>query len=121
MEVDLYSLPKVKTVDHKVEPTWASDTGRNSNSGKFSGTFVGWFDNLTIEVGETTVDEFDMICKKIEHPIIENITFKDTRNKRNNKTEDFYGTTISGKVENIRGLYKPFSFELKAIESRDDM
>ena len=28
--VNLYSLPKLLSVDHKVEPTWASDAGRNS-------------------------------------------------------------------------------------------
>lgn len=121
MAFNLYSLPKVKSVEHKVEPTWASDAGRNSNSGKFSGTFVGWFDNLTISIGETTIDEFNEICGKIEHPIIENITFKDTRNKRQNKIENFYGTVISGIIENVNGLYKPFSFSLKAIESRNDM
>lgn len=119
--VNLYSLPKLLSVDHKVEPTWASDAGRNSNSGKYSGTFVGWFDNLEISIGQTTQEEFDIICNAIEMPIIEDVTFKDTRNNRNNKTEDFYGTTISGKISNVNGLYKPFSFSLKAIERRADM
>ena len=82
---------------------------------------MGYFDNLEISVGKTTIDEFDTICKAIEHPIIENITFQDTRNKRKNKTEDFYGTTISGKVKNINGLYEPFTFSLKAIERRSDI
>lgn len=121
MAVNLYSLPKILSVDHKAEPTWASDAGRNSNSGKYSGTFIGYFDNLEISVGQTTQEEFDTICSAIEVPIIEDVTFKDTRNHYNNKTEDFYGTTISGKKSKVNGLYKPFSFSLIAIERRNDM
>lgn len=116
----LLDLPKITDVDHKVEPTWANDSGRNSNSGKFSGTFIGWFDTLEISVGKTNQTEFTQICDAIEHPIIENVTFTDSRTGRQ-KTENFYGTTISGKTNNTKGIYEPFTFSLKAIEKRSDM
>ena len=40
-------------MEHTIQPLWASDTGRNSNSGKYSGTFIGYFDQLKVSVGKT--------------------------------------------------------------------
>lgn len=121
MAVILKDLPKVLDISHNVEPLWASDAGRNSNSGKYSGTFIGWFDNLTISIGKTTQSEFETICSSIETSII-NATFPDTRNSLSAKTEDFYGTTITGKIKKLNnGCYEPFSFSLKAISKRSDM
>lgn len=120
MTVILDNLPKVKSIEHSVEPTWGPDSGRNTNSGKFSGTFVGWFDTLTIEIGKTTQTELTTIKNAIEHPIIENANFVDSKTG-NNKIEDFYGTAIKVKRKNKNGMYEPFSFNLKAIERRSDM
>ena len=120
MAVNLSTLPKVKNIDHSIEPVWASDAGRNTNSGKFGGTFVGWFDNLKIDIGRTNQFELTTIRNAIENPVIEDITFKDSKTG-NNKTEDFYGTAITASYDNLKGLYKPFSFSIKAIERRDDM
>lgn len=120
MAVDLNKLPRVKKIDHTVEPTWGPDTGRNSNSGKFSGTFVGWFDTLKIEVGKTNQTEMTTIKNAIEKSIIENVKFKDSKNG-NNKIENFYGTAITASYNNLKGIYEPFSFSLKAIEQRSDM
>ena len=53
MAVTLLNLPKVTGIEHTIEPVWAKNSGRNSNSGKFSGTFVGWFDTLKISVGQS--------------------------------------------------------------------
>lgn len=118
--LDLSELPKLKGIDHTVEPTWASDAGRNSNSGKFNGTFVGWFDTLQINIGKTNQQEMTEIKNAIEKPIIESVKFKDSKDG-NNKTEDFYGTAIKASYNNLKGNYAPFSFSLKAIERRDDM
>lgn len=120
MAVDLNKLPKLKRIEHTVEPTWASDAGRNSNSGKFNGTFVGWFDTLKIEIGKTNQTEMTSIKNAIEKPIIENVKFKDSENG-NNKIENFYGTAIPASYNNLKGNYEPFSFSLKAIERRSDM
>ena len=38
----------------KPEPVWGDDAGRNSNSGKFSGTFKGYFTTLHIEIAPLT-------------------------------------------------------------------
>ncbi len=119
MAVDLSNLSKLIKVEHTVEPTWAKDAGRNSNSGKFSGTFVGYFDTLKVNVGKTNQAELTAIKDDIEHPII-SVIFKDSKTG-NNKTELFYGTAITAAYDNLKGRYDPFSFSLKAIESRDDM
>lgn len=118
--MNLLSLPKVKGVKHTIEPVWASDAGRNSNSAKFSGTFVGWIDVLDVKVGKTNQTEMTAIRNAIEHPIIEDIVFVDSRTG-NNRTSDFYGTAIGAETENTKKIYDPFSFSLKGIEVRDDM
>lgn len=119
---NLNSLPKIKLpYKHTVEPTWANDAGRYTNSGKFTGTFVGYFDTLEISVGKTNQSELTEIRSHIEVPIIEDITFLDTKTG-NLKTADFYGTAISVEPISYKSkIYKPFAFSLKAIERRKDM
>ena len=55
----------------------------------------------------------------IDQPIIE-ATFLDSKTGEN-KTEEFYGTAIPAKLNNINGRYEPCSFSLKAVSRRDDM
>lgn len=117
MAVTLLDLPKVISVEHSIESLWAGDTGRNSNSGKFSGTFVGWFDNITVNIGKCNQTELTRIRNAIEKPIIEDVTFKDSKTG-NNRTTDFYGTVITATTKNVHGIYEPFSFSLKAIRRR---
>lgn len=113
----LLNLPKIIKIEHAIEPVWASDAGRNSNSGKFSGTFVGWFDTLKINVGKCTQSELTTIRNAIETPVIEDVTFIDTKTG-NTRSEDFYGTAIIATYNNLKGKYEPFSFSLKAISRR---
>ena len=122
---NLMNLPKITKVKHSVEPTWGSDAGRNSNSGRYSGTFIGFFDKLEISVGKTTQQELKEIRDRVEVAIVENVTFLDSKTG-NNKTENFYGTAIeveiiSTKMANNKKKYPPFSFTLTAIARRDDM
>lgn len=119
MAVIIKNLPKcLGNPKHTIEPMWASDAGRNSNSGDFTGTFNGYYDTLEINIGKTTQSELTTIRTAIEVPII-TATFKDTRTGID-KTEDFYGTAIG--VERLNSQsYKPFSFSLKAVSKRDDM
>lgn len=119
MIVNLRELPKVlKNPEHDVEPVWASDAGRNSNSGRFSGTFVGWFDTLEIPFGCTTQEEMTYIKSQIEKPII-TCSFKDSKTG-NIKTEDFYGTAVKAKEKDSNN-YMPFNISLKAVSRRNDM
>ena len=120
MAVTLLSLPKVLSIEHTIEPVWSSDTGRKSNSGKFSGTFVGWFDTLKVSVGQCNQNDMTTIRNAIEIPIVSGVTFKDSKTG-SNKTEDFYGTAITALSNNTKGIYKPFSFSLKAVSRRGDM
>lgn len=117
---NLMNLPKITKIKHTIEPTWASDAGRNSNSGKFGGTFVGWFDTLEITVGNTTQNELTQIRNQIEKPIIDSVSFCDTKTG-NLKSEDFYGTAIGVDITHKTKTYPSFSFSLKAIERRRDM
>ena len=67
------SLPKITKIKHTVEPTWDSKTGRNSNSGKFGGTFVGYFDTLEISVGKTTQNELKYQQLKMQNSQIQKL------------------------------------------------
>lgn len=117
MSTKILELPKLISVKHIVEPLWADDAGRNANSGRYSGTFIGYFDKLEISIGNTTQEEMAQIKSIIENPIIEDLEFIDS-NSGNSKTEDFYGTAISALLTHVGGLYKPFTFNLVAIEKR---
>lgn len=117
MAIDVRTLPKLlNNPKHSVEALWADDTGRNSNSGKFSGTFIGWFDKIELPFGKTTQAELTQIKNALEKPIISNVSFTDT-NTGNTKTEDFYGTTITAERNNSQ-TYKPFSITLIAVSKR---
>lgn len=115
-----YTYPITQFTD-KPEPLWGSDTGRNSNSGKFSGTFKGYFTNLHIEVGPMTKQEMDNFKAIFEVPIIENLTFPNSSNNGNDYTEDFYGTAIESVLDDWNGKYKSFSFDLVAVNKRNDI
>lgn len=124
MAVNIKTLSKTYPIisfSDKPEPLWGSDTGRNSNSGKFSGTFVGYFTNIHIEVGPMTKSEMDEFKAIFEVPIIENVTFPNSSNNGVDYTEDFYGTAIEAKTEYWDGKYEGFGFDLKAVEARNDI
>ena len=119
MAVNINQLPKVlSNPKHTIEPVWGKDAGRNTNSGKFVGTFIGWFDTLEVPIGTTTYEELQTIREAIELPTID-ITFTDSRTNES-RTAEFYGTAITAERLNSTS-YKPFAFSLKAIEARDDM
>lgn len=112
---DVRTLPKLKSQEHSLEPLWGSDSGRNSNSGKWSGTFAGYFSQVVLEFGKTTQSELDNIQAQLEHPII-SLTYK-SKNGGNFVTEQFYGTKISGKKEgDWSKKYLPFSVTLTGVE-----
>ncbi len=118
MALTLTDLPHITNIKHSIEPLWAGDAGRNANSGKYTGTFIGFFDKLTVDVGITTQNQLKTIRDAIEKSIIPSVSFKDTKTG-NTKTENFYGTAISVDTLNYKkGLYKPFSFSLVAISKR---
>lgn len=103
------------------EPTWGDDTGRNSNSGKFSGTFKGYFTKIHIEVGPMTPNEMTGFKAIFEVPIIEDFTFPNSSNNGADYTEDFYGTAIKSELNDWDGKYKPFSIDLVAVNKRNDI
>ena len=124
MAVNLKTLSQtfpITRVSDKPEPLWGSDSGRNSNSGKFSGTFVGYFTNLHIEVAAMTKEEMTAFKAIFEVPIIEDVTFPNSSNNGQPYTEDFYGTAIESATTYWNGKYESFSFDLVAVEARNDI
>lgn len=115
-----HQFPITKFTD-KAEPTWGSDAGRNTNSGKFSGTFKGYFTNLHIEVAPMTEQEMDDFKAIFEVPIIEQVTFPNSSNQGLPYTEDFYGTAIEAAKTDWDGKYESFSFDLVGVEKRHDI
>lgn len=121
MAVNLYELSKTTPIldyDHGDEPLWASDTGRNSNSGKYSGTFINYFPQIVLTFGKSTQQQMTAICNAFEHPTVQ-VTFK---NKNNGEwiTQTFYGTAIHGKLNKWDGFYEGFNLTLTAIEGKYD-
>lgn len=103
------------------EPSWGDDTGRNTNSGKFSGTFIGYFTNIHIEVGPMTKTQMQNFKAIFEVPIIEDVTFPSSSKGGADYTEDFYGTSLAGETKYWDGEYEPFGFDLVAVEARNDL
>ena len=119
MAVNINQLPKaLSNPKHTIDPVWGEDAGRFTNSGKFTGTFIGWFDTLDVPIGKTTYEEMKSIRQAIEKPTIQ-VTFTDSRTNKL-RTAEFYGTAIPAERLNST-TYMPFVFSLKAIEARDDM
>ena len=104
----------------KMEPVWGDDAGRNSNSGKFSGTFVGYFTDIHIEVGPLTPSQMASFKAIFQVPII-SLTYPNSNNNMVEYTENFYGTAITAKLDYWEGKYEPFSFDLKGVEKRNDI
>lgn len=104
------------TQQHTLEPLWAGDTGRNSNSGKYSGTFIGYFSQLEIEFGSTSQNQMIQLRNWFDKPIID-VYYKDSETG-DWKTEQFYGTSIKAKLNYWDGYYEPFSLTLTAISKR---
>ena len=103
------------------EPLWGTDSGRNTNSGKFSGTFIGYFTKIHIEVGPMTKTEMQNFKAIFEVPIIENVTFPSSSKGGANYTEDFYGTSLEAETKYWDGKYEGFGFDLIAVEARNDI
>lgn len=119
--IDLIKLSEsypIATHEHSLEPLWADDTGRNSNSGKYSGTFIGYFSQVVIEFNPTTQQQMRALRAMFDNPII-NVTYKDSKGPEDTYTEDFYGTAIKAKLDYWKGKYKSFSITLTAIEARE--
>lgn len=116
-------IPKLLSCSIKPEPLWGDDAGRLvMEKGKFSGTFMGYFTNITMEIGRTTIEELNKIKSLIEKPITE-LTYPLDRDMDNKKageayTESFYGVAIETKFNNYNSNYEPFTISLIAVEGR---
>lgn len=115
-------LPRILKVSDKAQPTWADDAGRNSNSAKFTGTFVGYITDLQIDFGRTNQEEMTTIKNAIEksNGIISNFEYRSS-NTGEIVSEDFYATYIDAAYNNEKGKYQPFSVSLKGVDIRDDL
>ena len=90
--------------------------------GNFSGTFMGYFTNIKMNIGSTTIDEMNTLKQLLEKPTV-SITYPVERKigntlAGNSYTESFYGTAINAEFDNYKAKYKPFSIQFVAIGGR---
>ena len=63
--------------------TWSSDTGFNTLSGKFSGTFKGTYPKITIKFAKSlSIDDLKMLTTKIIRTTTQTITYDDPSGTR---------------------------------------
>lgn len=105
----------------ETQPVWGDDAGRNTNSGKFTGTFKGYATLLHIEVAPLTKAQMTSLKAIFEKPIIEDVTYPNSSNNGVDKTEDFYGQAIKSSLDYWDGKYKSFSLDLTGVELRNDI
>ena len=98
------------------EPLWGSDAGREAMDGHYSGTFIGYFTNITLSFGRTTQNEMNTIKATFEKPTF-NFTYPNEKTG-NDVTETFYGTAIKAQKESLKGKYLPFDINLVATVRR---
>lgn len=99
------------------EPTWGKDAGRENMLGDFSGTFLGYFTNITLSFGKTTQEEMTSIKNVFEKATF-NFTYPSDKTGKD-VTELFYGTAIKAEKNKLNGLYLPFEFTIVAVHRRD--
>lgn len=101
------------------EPLWADDTGRASRDGHYSGTFIGYFTTINMNIGPTTQAEYTILCNQFQKPFIKlEYPREDTGVLT---TEDFYGVSLKAKKNMYSGQYQGFQLQLTAIDRRTDM
>lgn len=108
---------KLCKYDITVEPLWGKDAGRGSMAGQYSGTFVGYFTNITLNFGRTTQAEMSVIKETFEKPTFP-FTYPSEKTG-NDVTETFYGTAIKAQKDSLKGKYLPFDITLVATKRRD--
>lgn len=120
VDVDNNDLEIPKLLDYEVipEPMWADDTGRESREGEFSGTFVGYFTNITINIGPTSQEEYTQLCSMFQRPLFSMTFIREDDGELH--TETFYGTALKAKKDKYDGKYKEFSIQLVSTKRRED-
>lgn len=112
---DFLKLCKYKIT---AEPLWGSDAGRENMVGTYTGTFVGYFTNITLSFGKTTQEEMTMIKNTFEKPTFP-FTYPSEKTGED-ITETFYGTAISAEKISSKNnrKYLPFEISLVATQRR---
>lgn len=114
LTIDGKSLKKLINYKHKEEPLWASDAGRNNMSGDFTGTFVGYFTKLTLEIGDLNSEDTMYNLSLLEKPFVK-VKYED-RKTGVYVEKLFYTTTIETQVNQYTGLYTGYTIELTAVK-----
>lgn len=112
-------IPMLLDYEIVPEPLWADDTGRNARDGHFSGTFIGYFTNINMNVGPTTQAQYNILCQQFQRP------FMSVEYPREDTgalvTEQFYGVSLKAKKDKYTGKYQGFQLQLTAIDRRNWM
>ncbi len=115
----LTRVPKLIDYESVPEPGWGDDTGRDNRVGDFSGTFIGYFTNLNLNIGPTTSDEYKTLCRMFERSTGPICTVSYEREDTGELyEEDFYGVALKAKKGRYDGEYKGFQIQLTATKRR---
>lgn len=121
MDVNIKELSKITPLldfEHIPNPTWKNDAGRNTNSGKWSGTFAGFFSTINLSFGTCTQEQLNTIKNAFEKATC-SVIYPDSLDGRLCK-ERFYGTAINAKKDYWDGEYKPFKITLTALNPYEE-
>lgn len=119
--VDIKQLSEITPLldfEHIPNPAWQGDSGRNTNSGKWSGTFAGYFSTINLSFGSCTQEEMTIIKNAFEHPTCD-VVYPDSKDGRLSR-EPFYGTAINAKKDYWEGKYKQFNITLTALNPYEE-
>ena len=95
---------------------WSSDSGRNL-AGKQSGTLIGIFPKIQMEVGYTTQEEMSELTQLLDRDFF-TVTWFDVRTQETFSAE-YYASDYDVELDNkSKGRYKPFSVSLVPVSKR---
>ena len=115
--IDLETLGKIIIYEVNDEPLWGDDAGRETMDGAYSGTFIGYFTKIVINIGKLKQSEMTNIKNKFKTPFVEvSYTNPDNGNK---VKEKFYGAALSAKILKI-GRYDQQQITLVAVKRQVD-
>ena len=115
----LTRIPKLLDYESVPEPLWADDTGRLTRDGDFSGTFIGYFTTLNLSIGDTTQEEYSLLCQMFQVSSAPICTVSYIREDTGELyQESFYGVALKAKKDRYLGKYKSFEISLTAISKR---
>lgn len=94
---------------------WATDTGRSTITGKFSGTLIGVFPKITFTLGTLSNNDASTLYSIFDAAIV-SATYYDTKTKTM-KTAQFYCGDVIDKIKSAKTMkHDQTQIEIVAVE-----